>query len=119
MDFSGENLPNLKSTIEERYPDVTVRVVLVPSYPIVVLTTSQVTVIQADAADDKAILDVCSQALREEGRLDIFFANVRAHCSPVFPIKHNIYFLLLPRLAWRPRIHWKTRPERCSPTLCE
>ena len=25
MDLSGENLPNLKSTIEERYPDVTVR----------------------------------------------------------------------------------------------
>jgi len=57
LDFSGENLPNLKSTIEERYPDVTV------------------TVIQADAADDKAISDVCQQALREEGRLDIFFAN--------------------------------------------
>jgi hypothetical protein len=25
MDLSKENLPNLKSTIEERYPDVTVR----------------------------------------------------------------------------------------------
>ncbi|KAH9992642.1 sex determination protein tasselseed-2 [Russula vinacea] len=57
MDLSGENLPNLKLTIEERYPDVTV------------------TVIQADAADDKAISDVCNQALREHGRLDIFFAN--------------------------------------------
>jgi NAD(P)-dependent dehydrogenase (short-subunit alcohol dehydrogenase family) len=57
MDLSGENLPNLKSTIEERYPDVTV------------------TVIQSDAADDKAISDVCNQALREQGRLDIFFAN--------------------------------------------
>ncbi|KAF8482870.1 sex determination protein tasselseed-2 [Russula ochroleuca] len=63
MDLSGENLPNLKSTIEERYPDVTV------------------TVIQADAADDKAISDVCHQALREQGRLDIFFANVRARYS--------------------------------------
>ncbi|KAI0297143.1 sex determination protein tasselseed-2 [Russula brevipes] len=57
MDLSGENLPNLKSTIEERYPDV------------------KATVIQADAADDKAISDVCHQALREHGRLDIFFAN--------------------------------------------
>ncbi|KAN0111349.1 sex determination protein tasselseed-2 [Russula decolorans] len=57
MDLSGENLPNLKSTIEERYPDVTV------------------TVIQADASDDKAISDVCQQALKEQGRLDIFFAN--------------------------------------------
>ncbi|KAI0254015.1 sex determination protein tasselseed-2 [Lactifluus subvellereus] len=57
MDLSGENLPNLKSTIEKQYPEV------------------KVTVIQADAADDKAISDVCQQALKEEGRLDIFFAN--------------------------------------------
>jgi NAD(P)-dependent dehydrogenase (short-subunit alcohol dehydrogenase family) len=47
----------LKSTIEERYSDV------------------KVTVIQADAADDIAISGVCQQALSEEGRLDIFFAN--------------------------------------------
>ncbi|KAH8990513.1 3-oxoacyl-reductase [Lactarius akahatsu] len=57
LDFAGDNLPNLKSTIEERYPDV------------------KATVIQADAADDKAISGVCQQALSEEGRLDIFFAN--------------------------------------------
>ncbi|KAI9442202.1 sex determination protein tasselseed-2 [Lactarius indigo] len=57
LDFAGDNLPNLKSTIEEQYPDV------------------KVTVIQADAADDKAISGVCQQALSEEGRLDIFFAN--------------------------------------------
>jgi NAD(P)-dependent dehydrogenase (short-subunit alcohol dehydrogenase family) len=57
LDFSGENLPNLKSTIEEQYPDV------------------KVTVIQGDAADDIAISGICQQALSEEGRLDIFFAN--------------------------------------------
>ncbi|KAI9463618.1 sex determination protein tasselseed-2 [Lactarius psammicola] len=57
LDFAGDNLPNLKSTIEERYPDV------------------KATIIQADAADDKAISGVCQQALSEEGRLDIFFAN--------------------------------------------
>ncbi|KAH9061292.1 sex determination protein tasselseed-2 [Lactarius vividus] len=57
LDFAGDNLPNLKSTIEERYLDV------------------KATVIQADAADDKAISGVCQQALSEEGRLDIFFAN--------------------------------------------
>ncbi|KAI9509716.1 sex determination protein tasselseed-2 [Russula earlei] len=57
LDFAGENLPNLKSTIEGRYPDVTA------------------TVIQADAADDKAVSDVCHQAIREQGRLDVFFAN--------------------------------------------
>jgi NAD(P)-dependent dehydrogenase (short-subunit alcohol dehydrogenase family) len=82
MDLSGENLPILKSTIEERYPDVTVRtLVFVPSHGVVVLTSSQVTVIQADASDDKAISDVCQQALREQGRLDIFFANVSARRS--------------------------------------
>jgi NAD(P)-dependent dehydrogenase (short-subunit alcohol dehydrogenase family) len=47
----------------------------------VVLTFSQVTVIQADASDDKAISDVCQQTLREQGRLDIFFANVSARRS--------------------------------------
>ncbi|KAI0266826.1 sex determination protein tasselseed-2 [Gloeopeniophorella convolvens] len=57
VDFSGENLPNLKSTIEERYPDV------------------KATVIQADAADDKAVSDICQRALAEEGKLDVFFAN--------------------------------------------
>ena len=42
---------------------------------------TQATVIQADAADDKAISGVCQQALSEEGRLDIFFANVRRQLS--------------------------------------
>ena len=36
---------------------------------------------QADAADEAAISGVCDQALREEGRLDVFFANVsRTQC---------------------------------------
>lgn len=38
----------------------------------------QVTTIQADAADEAAISGVCKQALQEEGRLDVFFANVSA-----------------------------------------
>ncbi|KAI0320901.1 sex determination protein tasselseed-2 [Amylostereum chailletii] len=57
LDFAGENLPNLKLTIEGKYPDV------------------KVTVQQADAADEVAIKGVCQQALDEEGRLDVFFAN--------------------------------------------
>jgi NAD(P)-dependent dehydrogenase (short-subunit alcohol dehydrogenase family) len=57
MDFAGDNLPDLKETINKAYPDV------------------KVTVIQADAADEKAISGVCAQALKEEGRLDVFFAN--------------------------------------------
>jgi len=57
LDFSPENLPNLKSTIEKSYSDV------------------KVTTIQADAADEAAISGVCKQALNEEGKLDVFFAN--------------------------------------------
>jgi len=40
--------------------------------------TLQATILKTDAADDKAVSNVCQQALSEEGRLDIFFANVRA-----------------------------------------
>ena len=58
MDFAGDNLPDLKKMIEEKYPGV------------------KVTTIQADAADETAISSVCRQALEEEGKLDIFFANV-------------------------------------------
>ncbi|KAH9485052.1 Levodione reductase [Psilocybe cubensis] len=57
LDFDPTNLPDLKSTIEKKYPDV------------------KVTTLQADAADEKAISGLCEQALREEGRLDVFFAN--------------------------------------------
>jgi len=46
-----------KSTIETRYPDV------------------KVTTLQADAANEAAISAICKQALNEEGRLDVFFAN--------------------------------------------
>lgn len=31
--------------------------------------------LEADAADEQAIINVCERAMREEGRLDIFFAN--------------------------------------------
>ncbi|KAG6813564.1 hypothetical protein H0H92_009956 [Tricholoma furcatifolium] len=57
LDFDPTNLQELKETIESRYNDV------------------KVTVMQADAADEAAISGVCDQALREEGRLDVFFAN--------------------------------------------
>lgn len=47
---------------------------------------SQVTTQQADAADETAISGVCELALREEGRLDVFFANVTAFFSTGFYI---------------------------------
>jgi NAD(P)-dependent dehydrogenase (short-subunit alcohol dehydrogenase family) len=36
---------------------------------------TKITPIEADAADEVAIQAVCEQAIVEEGRLDIFFAN--------------------------------------------
>lgn len=57
MDYDGTNLPNLKATINAKHPNV------------------KVTTIQADAADDAAISAVCEQAMKDEGRLDVFFAN--------------------------------------------
>lgn len=79
MDFSPENLPNLKSTIEKAYPDVKVRLHDVSIDLAHKLTRyTQATVIEADAANEAAIEGVCKQALKEEGKLDVFYANVRA-----------------------------------------
>ncbi|KAG8784830.1 hypothetical protein FRC12_018247 [Ceratobasidium sp. 428] len=57
LDFAGENLPNLEESLRKEYPDV------------------KVTVQQADAADEEAISAICKRAIKEEGRLDVFFAN--------------------------------------------
>lgn len=67
LDFSPENLPELKSTIETSYPDV------------------KVTTIQADAANESAIAAVCEQALQDEGRLDVFFANAGFASNKALP----------------------------------
>ena len=57
LDFNGENLPNLKETIQKRYPDV------------------KVDTFEGDAADEKLIEKICNQSIQDEGRLDIFHAN--------------------------------------------
>ncbi|KAJ7346741.1 hypothetical protein DFH08DRAFT_869186 [Mycena albidolilacea] len=57
IDFDSKNLPGLKETIEKRYPDV------------------KATTLQGDAADEALISGVCERALKEEGKLDVFFAN--------------------------------------------
>ncbi|EJD03154.1 NAD-binding protein [Fomitiporia mediterranea MF3/22] len=57
LDYSGKNLPELQRTIQKDYPDV------------------QVTTVQADAANEEAISNLCDRAIKEEGRLDVFFAN--------------------------------------------
>lgn len=71
LDYSGENLPELKQTIEKTYPDV------------------KVTTVQADAADEQAIKGLCERALEEEGRLDVFFANVGADFQQQCIITHK------------------------------
>ncbi|KAJ7072224.1 hypothetical protein C8F01DRAFT_1205847 [Mycena amicta] len=57
LDFDPTNLSNLQETIQKQYPDV------------------KATVLQGDAADDTLISGICERALKEEGRLDVFFAN--------------------------------------------
>jgi len=57
LDFDESNLHELKKSIQSAYPDV------------------KVTVTQGDAASDAKIKGLCDQALQEEGRLDVFFAN--------------------------------------------
>lgn len=48
------------------------------------------TTIQADAANETAIAAVCEQALQDEGRLDVFFANVcvKSNRQPHPALKH-------------------------------
>ncbi|KAJ7703082.1 hypothetical protein B0H17DRAFT_1041534 [Mycena rosella] len=57
VDFDSTNLPDLKATVERLYPDI------------------KATTIQGDAADEELISGACERALKEEGRLDVFFAN--------------------------------------------
>ena len=42
----------------------------------------QVTVVQGDAADEKTIQDLVSRTVKEEGHLDVFFANVSPRPTP-------------------------------------
>ncbi|TDL21309.1 NAD(P)-binding protein [Rickenella mellea] len=67
LDYLGDNLPDLKKTIETSYPDV------------------KVTTVQADAADEVAISGICKRALQEEGRLDVFFANAGIATAKALP----------------------------------
>lgn len=57
LDFDGTNLPDLKDTVVKSYPDV------------------HVTTVQGDAADDSTISQLVEQVVKEQGRLDVFFAN--------------------------------------------
>jgi NAD(P)-dependent dehydrogenase (short-subunit alcohol dehydrogenase family) len=51
-------------------------------YPDVKVTTKE-----CDAADEEAITSVVKQALDEEGKLDVFFAN--AAVGSIAPFKHT------------------------------
>ncbi|KAJ6500007.1 hypothetical protein C8R47DRAFT_1110022 [Mycena vitilis] len=69
IDFDPTNLPDLKATIAQRYPDV------------------KVTTLQGDAADEALISGVCERALKEGGKLDVFFAN--AGIATVNPLESS------------------------------
>ncbi|KAJ6594015.1 hypothetical protein B0H19DRAFT_46013 [Mycena capillaripes] len=69
IDFDATNLPDLKATIEKRYPDV------------------KTTTLQGDAADEALISGICERALKEEGKLDVFFAN--AGIATVNPLESS------------------------------
>ena len=65
----------------------------------------QVTTIQADAADESAISGVCDQAMQEEGRLDVFFANVCSLVKKLSVANHDIPIRLELHLAILYRTH--------------
>ncbi|KAK0553796.1 hypothetical protein OC846_000444 [Tilletia horrida] len=56
-DLEEDNLSDLKQTINKSYPDV------------------QVTILGCDASDEEAVKGLCDRAIKENGQLDIFFAN--------------------------------------------
>ncbi|CAO1622971.1 unnamed protein product [Sympodiomycopsis kandeliae] len=70
LDYDDTNLEELKSTLEGKYADV------------------KITVKQCDAADEQSISDVVDLAIKENDRLDIFFANAAIVGSPI-PIWHS------------------------------
>ena len=57
----------------------------------------QITFVRVDACDEDAIQSACEAAVQEEGRLDVFFANVRARVS--HPLSVAI-ITSLPAVGW-------------------
>jgi len=65
LDYVPDGLKALQETLSSNYPDV------------------KVTTVQADAADEAAIEAICRRAVKEQGKLDIFFANAgKGHLAP-------------------------------------
>ncbi|KAL1942434.1 hypothetical protein VTO73DRAFT_6036 [Trametes versicolor] len=79
-DYDPTNLPDLKATIEKSYPDV------------------KVTTIEADAADETAVSNICKQALQDEGRLDVFFANAGIATAQPFSAVSSEQFMNVMRV---------------------
>lgn len=65
LDYVGDGLRELDAFLKKTYPDV------------------KVTTVTADAADEQAVKSICERAIKEEGRLDVFFANAgKGHLAP-------------------------------------
>lgn len=82
LDLLDGPLKECERTIAERYPDVKVRFFKIQTGKRATCSNrfvcDQVTTLKGDATDEKIITDLCARALREERRLDVFFANVSA-----------------------------------------
>lgn len=77
LDYDGSTLDEFAHELESQHSGLSVRPSLfLPSFPSHLTPQwRQVTPITADASSTDAISSLCAQALKEQGRLDFFFAN--------------------------------------------
>lgn len=76
LDYNGDDLPNLASQITSTYKGCGVCFFPSEAASPKLIGLGQVTTISADATEDAVISELCDRALKEHGRLDVFFANV-------------------------------------------
>ncbi|CAO1612641.1 unnamed protein product [Jaminaea pallidilutea] len=65
LDFDGTNLDDLAAAVTGAYPDV------------------GITTKECDVADEESVQEITERAIKEQGRLDVFFANAAIVGNPV------------------------------------
>ena len=76
MDYDGTNLPDLESAVKKIAPKCSVGFRgFTRLETSLTVNTLQVVTMEADAADESKISGVCDRAIKEHGKLDVFFAN--------------------------------------------
>lgn len=66
----------------------------------------------ADAADEDNITGTCGRAVREEGRLDVFFANVNTHHMLLLMLVHDLTLLLRRQVSIAKNLYITLLPTR-------